>query len=96
MGYVSPDEEAGYSPKPNLSDFKFAVNKLAKKEQLEKEKAVLLNAYEELKKSVKGEINYTEILKALKNEDGRKIIANYGLDPKLGKYHRTYCEKHPH
>ena len=21
-----------------------------------------------------------------------KIVANYGLDPKLGKYHRTYCE----
>ena len=29
---------------------------------------------------------------ALKNENGRKILANYGLDPKLGKYHRTYCE----
>ena len=28
----------------------------------------------------------------LKNEDGRKIVANYGMDPKLGKYHRTYCE----
>ena len=27
-----------------------------------------------------------------KNEDGRKILCNYGLDPKLGKYHRTYCE----
>ena len=31
-------------------------------------------------------------MKALKNEDGRKILANYGLDPKLGKYHRTFCE----
>ena len=38
-------------------------------------------------------ISFKEILKALKNEDGRKIVANYGLDPKLGKYHRTYCEK---
>lgn len=37
-------------------------------------------------------ISFKEILKALKNEDGRKILANYGLDPKLGKYHRTYCE----
>ena len=37
-------------------------------------------------------ISFKEFLKALKNEDGRKIIANYGLDPKLGKYHRTYCE----
>ena len=39
------------------------------------------------------DISFKEILKALKNEEGRKIIANYGLDPKLGKYHRTYCEK---
>ena len=38
-------------------------------------------------------ISFKEVLKALKNEDGRKIIANYGLDPKLGKYHRTFCEK---
>ena len=30
--------------------------------------------------------------KALKNEEGRKIVANYGLDPKLGKYHRSFCE----
>lgn len=37
-------------------------------------------------------ISYKELMKAIKNEDGRKIIANYGLDPKLGKYHRTYCE----
>ena len=33
-----------------------------------------------------------KIARALKNEDGRKILANYGMDPKLGKYHRTYCE----
>ena len=38
-------------------------------------------------------ISYKELLKALKQEDGRKILCNYGLDPKLGKYHRTYCEK---
>ena len=37
-------------------------------------------------------ISFKELVKALKNEDGRKILANYGLDPKLGKYHRTYCE----
>lgn len=39
-----------------------------------------------------GGISFKEFLMALKNENGRKIIANYGLDPKLGKYHRTYCE----
>lgn len=38
-------------------------------------------------------ISYKELLMALKNEKGRKVLANYGLDPKLGKYHRTFCEK---
>ncbi len=38
------------------------------------------------------DISFKELLKVLKNEDGRKIITNYGLEPKLGKYHRTYCE----
>ena len=37
--------------------------------------------------------SFKEFIKVLKNEDGRKIVANYGLDPKLGKYHRTFCEK---
>ena len=37
-------------------------------------------------------ISFKEVMKALKNQDGRKILANYGLDPKLGKYHRTFCE----
>lgn len=38
------------------------------------------------------DISFKELVKALKNEDGRKVLANYGMDPKLGKYHRTYCE----
>lgn len=38
------------------------------------------------------DISFKEVVMALKNENGRKIIANYGLDPKLGKYHRTYCD----
>lgn len=38
------------------------------------------------------DISFKEIVKALKGEEGRKVIANYGLDPKLGKYHRTYCD----
>ena len=39
------------------------------------------------------DISFKEVVKALKNEEGRKIISNYGLDPKLGKYHRTYCDE---
>jgi uncharacterized protein (TIGR00375 family) len=38
------------------------------------------------------DISFKEIVKALKNEDGRKMVENYGLDPKLGKYHRSFCE----
>ncbi len=38
------------------------------------------------------DISFKEIVKALKNENGRKVLVNYGLDPKLGKYHRTFCD----
>ena len=38
------------------------------------------------------DISFKELVKALKKQDGRKVVCNYGLDPKLGKYHRTYCE----
>ena len=46
----------------------------------------------EYNKMLVEDINFKEIVKALKNEDGRKIVTNYGLDPKLGKYHRSFCE----
>ena len=46
----------------------------------------------EYNKMLVEDISFKEVVKALKNENGRKIIANYGLDPKLGKYHRTYCD----
>ena len=46
----------------------------------------------EYNKMLVEDINFNEIVKALKNEDGRKVLVNYGLDPKLGKYHRTFCE----
>ena len=46
----------------------------------------------EYNKMLVDSISFQEIVKALKGEDGRKILANYGLDPKLGKYHRTYCD----
>ena len=38
------------------------------------------------------DISFKELLMAIRGEAGRKILCNYGLDPKLGKYHRTYCE----
>ncbi len=37
------------------------------------------------------EASFRELELALKQEGGRRILANYGLDPKLGKYHQTVC-----
>jgi uncharacterized protein (TIGR00375 family) len=34
---------------------------------------------------------FAEVALALKNQEGRRITANFGLNPRLGKYHRTYC-----
>ena len=38
------------------------------------------------------EASFNELKKALKCQGNRKIVANYGLNPRLGKYHRTSCE----
>ncbi|WP_150270844.1 endonuclease Q family protein [Paenibacillus tepidiphilus] len=35
--------------------------------------------------------SFSELSLALAREAGRKVSANYGLNPRLGKYHRTYC-----
>ncbi len=35
--------------------------------------------------------NFTELKWALQNKEGRKVLANYGMDPLLGKYHRSFC-----
>ncbi len=37
------------------------------------------------------EPNYQEIVSSLKREGGRGVVGNYGLNPRLGKYHRTHC-----
>jgi len=34
---------------------------------------------------------FQDLVWALRREHGRRVVANYGLDPKLGKYHRTFC-----
>ncbi len=36
--------------------------------------------------------SFEELRMALAREAGRRIEANFGLDPRLGKYHRTFCE----
>lgn len=37
--------------------------------------------------------DFEELVKALRRQEGRGVIGNFGFDPKLGKYHRTYCEE---
>ncbi|GER66088.1 hypothetical protein BpJC7_05800 [Weizmannia acidilactici] len=37
--------------------------------------------------------SFNALLKAFRNEGGNRIIANYGLNPKLGKYYTTTCAK---
>lgn len=38
------------------------------------------------------EANFHELRLALHEKDGRKILANYGLNPLLGKYYSTVCQ----
>jgi len=47
----------------------------------------------EYNKMLVEDISFKEVVKALKGEDGRKVFCNYGLDPRLGKYHRTFCDE---
>ena len=35
--------------------------------------------------------NFSELRLCLENRAGRRVVANYGLDPRLGKYHRSFC-----
>ncbi|KGR86771.1 endonuclease Q family protein [Lysinibacillus odysseyi] len=39
------------------------------------------------------EPSFDELKKALNEQDGRKVVANYGLNPLLGKYYQTACAK---
>ena len=37
------------------------------------------------------ELNFEEFRLAVNREQGRRVVENYGLDPRLGKYHRSFC-----
>ena len=45
----------------------------------------------EYQKLLLREPSFTELEKALKEKEGRKVTANYGLNPLLGKYYQTVC-----
>lgn len=36
-------------------------------------------------------LNFDSIVKSFTDNKGNSILENYGLNPKLGKYHRSYC-----
>lgn len=38
-------------------------------------------------------LNFKEFSLALRRAEGRIIGANFGMDPRLGKYHRSYCKR---
>jgi len=38
-----------------------------------------------------GDNSFTELRYALENLHERRVMANYGMDPRMGKYHRSYC-----
>ncbi|CAH1194562.1 hypothetical protein PAECIP111892_01724 [Paenibacillus auburnensis] len=35
--------------------------------------------------------SFSELRLALERREGRRVSANFGLNPRLGKYHRSYC-----
>lgn len=37
------------------------------------------------------ERSFRELDYSLQNKNGRKVMANYGMDPLMGKYHRSFC-----
>lgn len=49
------------------------------------------NLGREYNKLMMAEPNWSELVLAIRGRQGRRVAANYGLDPRLGKYHRTFC-----
>lgn len=45
----------------------------------------------EYQKILVAEASFEELKKVLHQKEGRAIVANYGLNPLLGKYHETVC-----
>ncbi len=42
---------------------------------------------------VLAEPTFSELVYLIEKKQGRQLKANYGLDPRLGKYHRSFCNK---
>jgi uncharacterized protein (TIGR00375 family) len=80
LGLSADSEMAGYISE--LDPFTFVTNSDAHS---------LAKIGREYNRFAMASPNFAELVKALKREEGRGVTANYGLNPRLGKYHRTYC-----
>lgn len=84
-----PAIELGLSADTNLAD---RIGELKNISFISNSDAHSLNKIgREYNKFLMEKPNFKELIMALYRRGGRKITANYGLDPKLGKYHRTHC-----
>nr|WP_092067359.1 endonuclease Q family protein [Dendrosporobacter quercicolus]NSL46545.1 TIGR00375 family protein [Dendrosporobacter quercicolus DSM 1736]SDL55220.1 TIGR00375 family protein [Dendrosporobacter quercicolus] len=67
---------------PELAQFSFLSNSDAHSlDKIAREYNVLMMAAP----------SFTEFAKVCRRQEGRRVAANYGLDPRLGKYHRSCC-----
>ncbi|MFH5184816.1 endonuclease Q family protein [Paenibacillus sp. TAB 01] len=80
LGLSSDSEMAGYISE--LDRFTFLTNSDAHS---------LPKIGREYNKLELKEASFQELKLALAGSEGRRVAANYGLNPRLGKYHRTYC-----
>ncbi len=80
LGLSADTEMAGYISE--LDGFTFVTNSDAHS---------LAKIGREYNKIAMAAPNFTELAMALQGKEGRSVLANYGLNPRLGKYHRTYC-----
>jgi uncharacterized protein (TIGR00375 family) len=80
LGLSADTEMAGWIPE--LAGYSFLTNSDAHS------LAKIGREYNEL---LLAEPSFEEFRLALHGLQGRRITANYGLNPKLGKYHRTHC-----
>lgn len=80
LGLSADSDMAGYISE--LDDFTYLTNSDAHS------LAKIGREYNQMKLAAP---TFEELVKALRREDGRGVTANYGLNSRLGKYHRTYC-----
>jgi uncharacterized protein (TIGR00375 family) len=80
LGLSSDSTMAGYIRE--LAPFTFVTNSDAHS---------LVKIGREYNQMRMAEPTFDEVRRSLLRLDGRAVTANYGLSPRLGKYHRSYC-----